>query len=158
MKQWLAGLSPRERIMVQLTAALLLLFLLYLLVIEPLQLGYARYQKRVTQAQQTLLWMQDAVQEVKQLSASKTENLTGERQFLPGLIDRSVRKAGLASMMKRIQPEGEGGVRIWFEQVGFDNFVRWLAELEQQHGLQVNEINIEQAGVSGRVNVRLYLN
>ena len=159
MKQWFSSLSARERIMVQIAAIVVSLFLLYLVVIEPVSEHYEINRKKVANAQQTLQWMQQAAREIRALSGNKTVSLQPKsKQFLLGVIDRSVKKAGLAAQMKRIQPETEGGVRIWFEQVEFDSLINWLSGIKQQQDLVVNEINIEKTEAPGRVNVRLYLN
>ena len=57
--------------------------------------------------------------------------------------------------MKRIQPEGDSSVRVWFENTEFDNFIQWIATMENKHDLLVNEINIEKTNSSGLVNVRV---
>ena len=56
--------------------------------------------------------------------------------------------------MKRVQPEGDSGVRVWFEAAAFDELIKWLATIESEYGLLVNEINIEQTDSVGLVIIR----
>lgn len=158
MKDWFSSLTPRERIMVQVAASVVIVFIFYLIVLEPISSNYTKNNKNVATATQTLKWMHSAAVEVNQLRGGKqiTERPQG-KQFILSTIDNSVRKAGLAAVMKRVQPEGDSGVRVWFENAAFDELVKWLAVIESKHGLLVNEINVEQAESTGLVNVRVYL-
>jgi len=158
MKAWFLSLTLRERYMVQLAGLVVLVFMVYLLIWNPISERYQKNKKNVASATETLKWMKSAAAEVNELRGGKliTER-PQNKQFVLGLVDRTARKAGLGAVMKRVQPEGEAGVRVWFENAVFDDFVRWLALIEDKHGLFVNEINIEQTESTGLVNVRVFL-
>lgn len=158
MKSWFLALTQRERTMVQIAVSVILLFIIYMLIIEPISSRYELNKKNVATSMETIEWMHSAAQEVNQLRGGKLSvGRPQGKQFVLSLIDRSARKAGLASVMKRVQPEGESGVRIWFENAAFDELLKWLATIESKQGLIVNEINIEQTESSGLVNVRVFL-
>lgn len=158
MKSWYLSLTQRERHLVQIATTVIVLFLIYLLVIEPISSNYSKNKNNVQTATETLEWMRNAATEVKQLRRGGvlSERPKG-KQFVLSMIDNSARKAGLASVMKRVQPEGDTGVRVWFEAAAFDELVKWLAIIESKHGLLVNEINIEQTDFTGLVNARIFL-
>ncbi len=160
MKGWFLSLTQRERTMVKVAASVVTVFLLYLLIIEPISSSYAKNKKNVATATETLAWMHSAALEVKQLQGGSPLSLSQRpqgKQFVLSMVDRSAKKSGLGGVMKRVQPEGESGVRIWFEAAAFDELIKWLAIVESQHGLTVNEINIEQTESTGLVNVRVFL-
>ena len=157
MKTWFAGLSSRERMMVLSMTVVVVVFLLYLMIIEPITNNYERNKKNVATAIQTVEWMESASHQIKQLHGGKKTVKAKGKQFVLGVVDRSIRKAGLSSVMKRVQPEGDKGVRVWFEKASFDNLMKWLAIVERQHGLVVDEINIEKTDSIGLVNVRVFL-
>lgn len=158
MKEWFLSLTQRERTMVQGAAAVVIIFIFYMLIIEPISNSYTKNKQNVATATKTLEWMQTAAQEVKQLSGGRSlsERPQSKQQAL-SVVDRSVRKAGLAGVMKRVQPEGDSGVRVWFENAAFDELIKWLSIIESEHGLSVNEINVEQTESTGLVNVRVFL-
>lgn len=59
--------------------------------------------------------------------------------------------------IKRFQPEGEDGLRMWLDGAEFDQLIRWLAMMEQQ-GLVVEQVDVDRLkGQSGRVDVRVML-
>lgn len=158
MKNWFLNLTQRERIMVLAAASVITIFLVYLLIVDPVSTRYSKNKKNVKTATATLEWMRNAASEVKQLRGGQQLSKRPQgKQFILSMIDSSARKAGLASVMKRVQPEGESGVRVWFEDAAFDELIKWLAAIESEHGLLVNEINIEQTESVGLVNARIFL-
>ena len=158
MKDWFLSLTQRERTLVQVAVSVAVMFLLYLLIFDPISTSYSKNKKNVAAATETLEWMKTAAQEVKQLSGGRNLSARpqGKQQVL-SLVDLSARKAGLSTVMKRVQPEGDSGVRVWFENAAFDELIKWLATIESDHGLSVNEINVEQTESTGLVNVRVFL-
>lgn len=158
MKIWFLSLTHRERMMLQVAAIVLFVFLLYLLIIKPVSNTYSKNKINIATATETLSWMKEAAREVKQLGGARLQQRHSEgKQFALSMVDQSARKAGLALVMKRVQPEGESGVRVWFENAPFDGLISWLATIEADHGLFVNEINIEKTESTGLVNVRVFL-
>lgn len=159
MKNWFLSLTLRERTMVKYAASILAIFITYFLIIEPVMTNYAKNKKNLAASTQTLKWMQSAATEISQLRGGGTslaERPQG-KQFILSMVDRSARKAGLGNVMKRVQPEGDSGVRVWFENAVFDELINWLSVIESQNALSVNEINIEQTETAGLVNVRVFL-
>lgn len=158
MKAWFLSLTSRERTMVQYAGAVVAIFIVYLLIINPIATNYEKNKKNVATASETLAWMKSAAIEIKQLGGgAPTADRPKGKQFTLSMVDRSAKKAGLGSVMKRVQPEGESGVRVWFENAPFDELIKWLSVIEIKDGLSVNEINIEQAESTGLVNVRVFL-
>ena len=158
MKEWFLSLTQRERTLVQVAGSVIAIFILYLLILEPISSNYAKNKKNVAKGTETLAWMHSAALEVNQLRGgdSLTERPQG-KQFVLSMVDRSAKTSGLGGVMKRVQPEGESGVRVWFENAPFDELIKWLSIIESKHGLSVNEINIEQTESTGLVNVRVFL-
>ena len=159
MKEWFSKLTVREKHMVQVALVVVTFLFVYMVVIEPIASSYSKNKTNVEKAHETIVWMNAAAQEIKQLQGNKNIGAAvRDKQSILTLVDSSARKAGLAKVMKRVQPESDTGVRIWFENVEFDALIMWLAELESGQGLSVNEINVEQSESIGLVNVRVFLN
>ncbi len=158
MKTWFLALTQRERIMVISAGFVILVFMFYLLILEPISRNYTSNKKNIENSLETITWMHTAAKEINQLRGSRL--LSGRsqgKQFTLSIIDKSIKKSGLSSVMKRVQPEGETGVRVWFENAAFDELIRWLARIESEQGLRVNEMNIEQTESTGLVDVRVFL-
>jgi len=157
MKDWLAGLEPRERVIVYAAAILLAVLLVYSIVIRPL---YSAYDKRVSGVdlqRETVQWMQQNAATVRQLKAANpaAEGLGG--RSLLSVTDAAARTANLGPALKRVEPEGSDAVRVWLDGAAFDAVVGWLEVMSSRYGADVDTITLERADAAGLVNVRLTL-
>jgi general secretion pathway protein M len=157
MKDWFYGLEPRERMMVAIGSALLALLLLYSVIWEPIASRYTGLQESVQAQKETLAWMQQAAAEIKALqhSGAGPGRGLGGRSLL-AVVDQSVRSGGLGGTIKRIEPDGTRGVKVWLEGVAFDPMILWLGSLSKTYQIETSIITLEPVG-DGRVNARLTL-
>ena len=157
MKKWFAGLEPRERLLVSGGAVVLVLLLLYVVIWEPIASGYRNLQEDVAEQKQTLAWMQQAATQIKTLQRSSTGDVRGlGGRSLLAVVDKSARSGGLGDSIKRIEPDGSKGVKVWLEGVAFDPMILWLGKLTRTYQIETSLITIEPQG-AGRVNARLTL-
>ncbi|MDH3899450.1 MAG: type II secretion system protein M [Gammaproteobacteria bacterium] len=157
MKDWLAGLAPRERIIVYAAAALLAVILVYAILVQPLYSKYDRLVSSVAQQRETVQWMQQNAVTVRQLKGANpaAEGLAG--RSLLSVTDATARAAKLGPALKRVEPEGSDAVRVWLDAAAFDVVVGWLEVMSSRYGADVDSITLERAEAAGRVNVRLTL-
>ena len=157
MKDWFAGLEPRERLLVTGGGVVLLVLLLYLMIWEPIAGSYQTLNASVAEQKKTLVWMKQAAAELKllQRSGSSTARGLGGRSLL-AVVDQSARSGGLGPAIKRIEPEGGKGVKLWLEGVAFDPMILWLGKITRTYQIETSIITIEPQG-GGRVNARLTL-
>ena len=158
MKAWLDNLDPRERMMAAAGAALLVLFLLYILVWSPLHSGYDSLRNTVDAQRTTAQWMQESAQTLKSLkrSSGRAAQGLGGRSLL-SVADSTARAGGLGPALKRVEPEGSDSVRVWLDGASFDVLVKWLGTLSTIHGVNAETVTMERSGTAGRVNARLTL-
>lgn len=157
MKEWFAGLEPRERLLVSGGAVVLVLLLLYTVIWEPVVSSYRNLQEDVAEQTQTLAWMQQAAAQIKVLQRSGTGSARGlGGRSLMAVVDQSARAGGLGDSIKRIEPDGSKGVKMWLEGVAFDPMILWLGKLTRTYQIETSLITIEPQG-NGRVNARLTL-
>lgn len=157
MKQWWSGLQASERRIMIVGAIALGLVLPYFAIWLPIQDDVAELQKQVQEQQAVKRWMNQASVEVKQLSGGGSALKPRDGRSLMAVVDQTAKRSGLASGLKRLEPEGQAAVKVWLEQVAFDDMLRWLAGLEQKNGLAVATITIDRQDVPGRVNARMTL-
>ena len=70
------------------------------------------------------------------------------------VVTGSGRKSGVE--IKRFEPSGNNKLRVWLENVPFNNLVNWLDSLEKAMIFQYRNRN-RQSGSTGLVNGRLTL-
>lgn len=159
MKAWWARLQANERRIMIAGAVVLALVVPYFGVWLPLQDDIAALEEQVREQQAVKRWMQQAAAEVKQLSASGSAPAERPRdgRSLLAVVDQTAKRSGLGPGLRRLEPEGRAAVRVWLEQVAFDDMAAWLTGLEQQNGLVVDTITIDRQDLPGQVNARITL-
>jgi general secretion pathway protein M len=157
MKQWLEGLEPRERLLYAAAAIVAGLFLVFVLIWKPIHSGYELLGNNVTEQRETLVWMQQSAHKVSQLrgGGGPAKGLGG--RSLLAVTDSTARAGGLGPALKRVEPEGSSGVRVWLDGASFDELIKWLGTLSTSHGIDADSVTMERNDAAGRVNARLTL-
>jgi general secretion pathway protein M len=157
-RAWFMSLEQRERRILVAGAALAVVLLGYMVVWEPFYGNLVHLRSSVEQQRSTLQWMERKAREVRALRAADRRQSQGSNgQSLLALVDQSARKAGLGGGISRIEPEGADSVRVWMDNVSFDDTVLWLGQLDNTYGVRTQVVSVESQDTPGRVNVRLTL-
>ncbi|MEO7558207.1 MAG: type II secretion system protein M [Gammaproteobacteria bacterium] len=159
MKAWFMQLAAHERRLVIAGAALLVIFLLYLLAWEPLIKHRQELRQTVKEQQALVEWMRQAAREAEQLRAAHSGGAgkLPAGQSLLAVVDQSAKSSGLGTAMKRVEPEGQDIARVWFEQAKFDELVLWLEGMQRNFGVGVVSIVLERQDQPGLINARVTL-
>ncbi len=157
MTAWWAQLQPRQQRLLLGAGLILLSLLLYVQVWEPLAAAREAERERVAQSQALLYWLEALTPTVQTLrrDSRRAEDLGG--RSLLGLVDETARAAGLAGGLNRIEPVGDGQVRVWLEQVDFVATMNWLQRLSADFPIEVQQLSVDRGARSGQVNVRVSL-
>lgn len=157
LRDWLAGLAPRERNLVYLAGGLAAIALAYLVLVLPLTTAAARREARIEQKTADLAWMRQVAPQVAAAAATVGGAAAGSEESLVVLVDRTGREAGIGSAIRDQSPSGDLGLRLRLESASFDVLVAWLASLQQQYGVRVDAATIDAAGAPGLVNASITL-
>jgi len=159
MKDWWLAQSPRDRRILAIGGVFVVIAIFYGLLWDPIHQRHGKYQRQILEQRQLLQWMQARGAEAKQLmSHSPTQSSKPKHQgSLLSLVDRLAKQAGLGDGLKRVEPVGKTGVRLWLEDVDFNHLSQWLDTLSGQHGAEVDTAAIDRAESPGRVNARLLI-
>jgi general secretion pathway protein M len=155
MKEWLAGLAPRERLVLLLGAAVLLVLLVYLLGWKPLADEAERLEAATERQRETLAWMREAAAEVQTLQRAGPERTVAGGSLL-GLVDRLARQAQVKDRIRRLQPEGESMVRVEIEATDFNRLIGWLGRLQNQ-GVETTSLSLTRVEGTNEADARLTL-
>ena len=150
--------QPRERWLLAGAAALVVVVMPYVAVWEPLAERRAELDSEVDELRQDLAWMRGAAEEIEALEgegAAAAEPVTDEESLL-SLVDRGAQQAGLDDHLSRVQPEGDGTLRVWMDGAPFDDVMAWLGRL-QRSGVAIEAMRVERTDQEGVVDVRLTL-
>ena len=149
------ALSMRERVILLAGGSLLILVVVYLGLIEPALIARRARIDALSSSRAMAAQLEAASAAV---SAGRPGAIAqGNGVSLLAAVDQSTRSGVLGKAPERLQPEGEHEVKLWFDDVPFDNLSRWLAELQMQYGIQVQTLDVEVQSASGVVDARLSL-
>ena len=154
MKQWFQQYSARQQAYLLVVAAVVALYLLLVLIWQPLAGARDEMALRKRATSQQLARVQALASELQQLNRDGGGQ---NRHNMNQLINSSTSEFGIRPT--RIQLNAWGETRIRFENVGFTELLRWLHKLESLDGVRVREVAINQSDRGGvvKASVRLGL-
>jgi type II secretory pathway component PulM len=154
IQNWYANQTPREQIIVAVTALVAVGALLYLLVIDPLRTGIAARESSIAAQKEDLQWMKQQAALVRPgQGGSNAKKPLNKPPYL--LLDDAITVAKIKKP-DRVTPDGGQGAKAQFSSVEFDKLLQVLGGLEQSYGLTVKTMNVSKKD-EGLVSARLSL-
>ncbi|MFL9628434.1 GspM family type II secretion system protein ExeM [Aeromonas jandaei] len=151
LQSWWQGITAREQRLVVAGSILLLVGLFYWSVWHPLNNRIAERERQVQNQQQTLAWLKEKGEEVLAMQGGQ-----GRQIDTSGTLEGVVNRTSFNHKIKiaRLQPQGQE-LQVWIDTVPFDDLLLWLATLVEQHGIQVQIIELAREELApGLVKVR----
>ena len=94
-----------------------------------------------------------AAQQIDLISASQqSSGTTTHTGSMAQIVNSTARRHQVT--LARIQPQATNAVKLGLDEVNFNQLLSWLADLRNQHGIIVSNIDISKANDSGMVKVR----
>ncbi|ACE83545.1 type II secretion system protein GspM [Cellvibrio japonicus] len=143
----------REQIALLALGIAVVIFLLWILILAPLQKKREQLQTANTAATQTLGKVRIMAAQIQQARDQGGQARSGEN--ISGLIDSSLRGNGLT--MSGFQPGVAGEVRVRLDRAAYEPLMQWLYELEFKHGVSVRDLSLAATNDPGLVTVNLRL-
>jgi len=143
-------LSDREQWLVIGTGIVVMTALFVFVIWEPLHSARAKVVREYAIAKQ----MQ---QTLSRYRASNTQNSVpaSAQQSLLAIVNETTETRQI--QLKRVEPKSNQSLRVWVEQVSFNQIIAWIAQLQKQHGITVETISIDRTDQAGYVNLALVL-
>jgi type II secretory pathway component PulM len=154
MRDWLAGLDSRERMMLIAGGVLAVMIVWWGLIWAPLGSRNLELAEAVAEKQRMLATLQRA-RAVTPASGLQVDAAT--RQSLVLLVDQTHRSFGLEGRLLRTQPDGTDGIRVTFQEAAFDGLAGWLGTMQTSYGIVVESATIDGARSAGVVNATIVL-
>ncbi len=142
-------LSSRDRLALKLLAVVLAVAFIYLVIWKPITGFKNSAQSRYESANELLAMVSSQKAQGGRAGAGRFKG------SLVSLVTRSSQQNKLT--ISRYEPKNNNSMRVWFESAQFNALMRWLNVLNQTHGIQVNDITIEQGKASGLVRANVVL-
>jgi general secretion pathway protein M len=152
LKEWFQKFTQREQVYLLAVGLVVLLYLLLVVLWQPLSHKRDEMAIRNVQVAEQLARVQALASELQQLKAGGG---TRNKLNMNELINNSTNKYGIRP--SRIQPNSRGETQIRFEDVGFTPLLRWLHEIEGAESILVREVAINQGDRGGVVKATIRL-
>ncbi len=110
-------------------------------------------------AVELLGWMQANRSNIAALAATGSNggspsSIANGRELM-AVVTRSAGEAGIS--LQRFEPSGDTAIRVWLENVPFNQVAAWLEGLGDEHGIVVDQASLDRRDTPGLVSVRLTL-
>lgn len=151
LQGWWRSISSREQRLMAVGGSCLLIGLFYWIVWQPIANRIAERERQVLSQQQTLAWLKEKGEEVLAMQGGQ-----GRQLDTSGTLEGVVNRTAFNQKIKiaRLQPQGQE-LQVWIDTVPFDDLLIWLASLADQHGVQVQVIEVARENLApGLVKVR----
>jgi len=159
MFEYFKNISQSERMTLLVGGVFVAIFLCYQIIFSPLNNAIDKKQKMLSDKTQTLHWLKQASIEYSQLNKNKPRRKASySKESLLTIIDQTTVKLDVRSFIRRIDPEGENQVQIWFEQINFDDLIHLLNILQRNNNISVVNLSVNRktdlALVDARITVK----
>ena len=150
-KQWWYQASSRDQLMLIAGAVFIVVYLLFVAVLGPVK------EMRDTEVLRNTA-QRASLERVKELAAKVMEqnsaNAGGQQQSsIESIVQRSLGPNNM--QVSSMDSSGNNGLRLRFDEVPFDNALKWLHEMEVTQGLQIQDLAVSPTNNPGMVSVNL---
>ena len=149
MKELFSQLNQREQLSLLLLSLALLVYLLYILVLSPLESEREQLIAQNSAVIESQGRVDAMVSQLLQLREGGAK--TGAKRNLTSVINQSTSRLQLPVM--RLQPNSRGEIQVRIENASFNDVLKWLNEMEYTESLLVREVSVTPAASAGRVNI-----
>ena len=153
LRQKWENLSVRERGVLGLGSAGVLLILAYTFLWAPWQESLSQLRVQVPVKQADLAWMQKQGAQIGPLLASRRKTPTDAEPLLT-LVEQTAETAQVRDVIRRMSPgEQDKQVKVWLTEADFDNWLGWLEQLRKR-GVEVVSATINRSS-DDKVTIRV---
>ena len=149
MKEWFSQLNQREQLSLLLLSLALLVYLLYILVLSPLESEREQLIAQKSAVIESQGRVDAMVSQLLQLREGGAK--AGAKRNLTSVINQSTSRLQLPVM--RLQPNSRGEIQVRIENASFNDVLKWLNEMEYTESLLVREVSVTPAASAGRINI-----
>jgi len=145
IKAWYSGLEENEQKIVVFAGIFFCVVILFFGLIKPVNDQVKKLEMSVKGKQSMIVeWQKD----LPKLMASRGRASTSNgNQKLSSVVTSSTRKFNLR--VSRVQEKGANEIQVWFDNVPFNDFARWVTELNNRHKVSVASVNVRSKDRNG---------
>jgi len=112
--------------------------------------GLSETSNKLIQQQELNTWAEQQIALIKR--SGKTSSASGSNSSMAQVINTTARRNGIT--LARLQPQTADLVKVGLEDMNFNQLTKWLADLRNQHGIYVSNLDLSKTDETGIVRVR----
>src|SRR5690554_4962149 len=146
-------MNSREKTLVSVAAALLLITLVYFVVWKPVTDGISERQATIAAQQELLQWVRENTGVYVARSQASAQPATNSK--MAGSVSERVTQLASAAKIEltRMQPQADG-LLVVIDQVPFNALLAFVENLQRDAGLTVSHLDATEGSAAGTVRVR----
>ena len=151
MRAWFESRTDSEKMLLGLCALVVTGALYFLLIIDPLSQANGRLATRVSAARELESHLIQLSEEVKTLGGGSKQRATlPPGASLLNVVTTSAHASGVQEHTKKMAPVGANALSLYLDDMPFAELARWLVNLDEQQGIEVERATIEALPVAGK--------
>jgi len=144
--EWYQKKPPRDQLVIRAVATLAVLAILFSLFVAPLIRENAELKETL---ERKVSFYELMAENGARFSSSGS--VSGNKPLL-STVSQEARKSGIT--LTRYEQDGSS-LRVWVDDAGFDDAIRWIESLSRQKGVVASQVNIDRDDQPGRADIRI---
>lgn len=153
IKIWYQGLEESEQKIVIFAAIFFATVIFIFGILKPLNDKVKQVELSVKGKQSMVLEWQQAMP--KLLAARGGSSASSGGQSLSSVVTASTKRFNLR--VSRVQEKGSEEIQVWFDNVAFNDFARWVSDLNGRYKVTVSSVNIRSKDKDGLSSIDVKL-
>ena len=133
-------LGKRDQIAVIVLGGFLGVFILYSIIWAPIFSSVENSKKTYQEEHALFSWMKAQEANILEGRKNPAKRSTNNVSLL-ALVNTEAQRSSLS--LKRYEPDGNNKLRVWLENVPFDNVILWMNTLSVGKGLNISSVSID---------------
>ncbi|MEH6344752.1 MAG: type II secretion system protein M [Bermanella sp.] len=148
---WFDGLTSRDQLMVKSISMAIFLALIFIWIWQPSQVAKHKSEQRFNSE---LTFHNKMKENAFHFGVANKNPSSSKGGSILGVVNNTAKAKNIT--LKRFEPEGQQGLRVWLDSANFNSVIDWLEILETQKGISIEQISIDKVS-PGLVNLRAVL-
>lgn len=147
---WLNSKTENEQRLVKIAGIFFVVFIV-ISVVSSINKKVTESEKKLTQQLELNRWAKQQIDIIKAANKTSATGVSGQSSITQ-VINATAKKYGV--VIERIQPQKTDLVKVGINEIGFNNLMSWLSELQTKHNINAQNIDFSKADTLGMVKIR----
>jgi len=151
--EWYNSLDERDQKITLIALVGLVMFLIYFVLLSPLNGSVDDLKTKVLSQQKTVDWMKQQITLIR-----GSDSASGQSQSslpLASIVNSTTSAHSLP--VSRRDSKSPNEMQVWFDNIPFNSFLRWAAEIKSKHGVKILTANIRSRERDGITSISVKL-